>query len=362
MNQSNWWNDDAVASPPSAGPAPWTDDATIVKSSNQRVGVAHAGLPPGFGSRDAVGPPEVAVDERPGWLARTGSNAAVTGMVAGLLAGALGVGIFLAVDRSFSLTRDHRILVLCISVPILVGLFVASWAEVANRSWAAAARRGLFAVAAGVGGSLLGLLGATAIYETFFDKENSVLAAVVLAAAFGVIAALSGAAIGFTMSPRQALLGALGGFAGGGVGGLLIAVLSGHEVPLSGHIEQLPIIEVALPIPIATLLIGGSIGLLSQVTRSAWITIQEGPMAGREIILDKPKNTIGSASGCDVVLRDPDVGRKHAVINLTGPQPSLVVVDKQARSQVNRTDVAGAELSPHDLVLLGNTYFRVFVR
>jgi len=365
MNQNTWWNEDAVAGPPS-GATPWVDEptivkdeATIVKMANQ-VAIANAGQPNGRASREPVA--AAAADDRPGVLARTGSNAAITGMVAGLLAGAIGVGIFLAVDRTVVLTRDHRIVLLCISVPILVGGLVASWAEAANRSWAAAARRGLFAVAAGVGGSLLGLLAATWIYETFFDKDDALVSALVLAAAFGIIAALSGAAIGFTLSPRQAGLGALGGFVGGGVGGLLISVLSGHEVPLSGHVEQLPIIEVALPIPIATLLIGGSIGLLSQATKSAWITIQEGPMAGREIILDKAKNTIGSASSCDVVLRDPDVGRKHAVIDLTGDQPTLVAVDKHARSQVNRADVVNVELAPHDLVLLGNTYFKVFVR
>lgn len=365
MNQNTWWNDDAVTGPP-GGATPWVDEstivkdeATIVKTANQVV-VADAGRPNTYASRESM--QAAGVEDRPGMLARTGSNAAVTGMVAGLLAGAIGVGIFLAVDRTLDLTRDHRILLLCISVPILVGLLVAAWAEAANGSWAAAARRGLFAVGAGVGGSLLGLLGATWVYETFFDKDDSLIGALVLAAAFGIIAALSGAAIGLTMSQRQAGLGALGGFVGGGVGGLLIAVLSAHEVPLSGHVEQLPILEVALPIPIATLLIGGSIGLLSQATKSVWITIQEGPMAGREIILDKPKNTIGSASSCDVVLRDPDVGRKHAVINLTGDRPALVIVDKHARSQVNRADVVNVDLAPHDLVLLGNTYFKVFVR
>lgn len=363
MNQNTWWNEDAVASPPGAVSG-FADDATIVKNDativkNPSHYVADHGQANTYASREAM---HSAAEESPGLLARTGSNAAVTGMVAGLLAGALGVGIFLAVDRTADLTRDFRILVLCISVPILVGLLVASWAEAANGSWAAAARRGLFAIGAGVGGSLLGLLGATWIYETFFDKDNTLVSALVLAGAFGLIAMLSGAAIGFTMSLRQAALGALGGLVGGGVGGLLIALLSGHEVPLSGHVDDLPILEVALPIPIATVLIGGSIGLLSQATRSAWITIQEGPMAGREIILDKAKNTIGSGSGCDVVLRDPDIARKHAVINLAGSQPTIVVTDRHARSQVNRVDIDAVELAPNDLVLLGNTYFRVFVR
>ena len=366
MNQNTWWNEDAVDPPPGGSGASWNPDATIVKDEATIIKSARAAAPAGNAQYQTMppagAPAAAAVDTRPGLLARTGSNAAVTGMFAGLLAGALGVGLFLAVDRTQSLSRDARILVLCISVPLLVGLLVASWAEAANGSWAAAARRGLIAIAAGVAGSLLGLLGATWIYETYFDKDDSTIAAVVLAASFGLIAALAGAAIGFTMSLRQALLGALGGLIGGGVGGLLIAVLSGHEVPLSGHVDQLPIVEVALPIPIATLLIGGSIGLLSQATKSAWITIQEGPMAGREIILDKPKNTIGSGSGCDVVLRDPDVARRHAVITLTGDRPALVVTDRQARSQVNRADVSSVELAPQDLVLLGNTYFRVFFR
>ena len=74
-------------------------------------------------------------------LARTGSTAATAGIIAGLLAGTVGAVAVLVIDRNAHLSHDQRVVLLCIVVPILVGLLVAAWPEVANRSWASAARR-----------------------------------------------------------------------------------------------------------------------------------------------------------------------------------------------------------------------------
>ncbi|HEV3263516.1 MAG TPA: FHA domain-containing protein [Gemmataceae bacterium] len=115
---------------------------------------------------------------------------------------------------------------------------------------------------------------------------------------------------------RKIVRGVLGGTLGGALGGFLSLVLKGGWGVIFRHkpIDQ-------LYSPSATgfvalgLCIGLMIGLAQVVFREAWLRVEEGFRAGREMILSKPVLTIGRAEACDIGLfGDPAVERLHARI------------------------------------------------
>jgi hypothetical protein len=65
--------------------------------------------------------------------------------------------------------------------------------------------------------------------------------------------------------------------------------------------------------------IGLTIGLAQVILKEAWIKVEAGFRAGRELILARPEITIGRAENCDVGLfGDPGVDRLHATIQRQG--------------------------------------------
>src|SRR6185503_4186682 len=63
------------------------------------------------------------------------------------------------------------------------------------------------------------------------------------------------------------------------------------------------------------LCIGLLIGLAQVILKEAWIRVEKGRRAGREMILSKEKTTIGRAEACDLGLfGDNQIEKFHAVI------------------------------------------------
>jgi hypothetical protein len=106
---------------------------------------------------------------------------------------------------------------------------------------------------------------------------------------------------------RKSLNGVYGGLIGGLLGGLPFSLLmSTAALPRSGQL-------------IGLVLLGGSIGLmvgLAQVfLKEAWIKVEEGFRAGREVMLTKEETTIGRAETCDLGLfADNSIEKLHASI------------------------------------------------
>lgn len=124
--------------------------------------------------------------------------------------------------------------------------------------------------------------------------------------AFDIIRALnSGDRIGSGL--RKSLNGVYGGLLGGLIGGLPFSFLMNSiALPRSGQL-------------ISLVLLGGSIGLmigLAQIIlKEAWIKVEEGFRAGREVMLTKAETTIGRAESCDLGLfADNSIERLHARI------------------------------------------------
>jgi hypothetical protein len=119
---------------------------------------------------------------------------------------------------------------------------------------------------------------------------------------------------------RKVVNGLIGGTAGGILGGIVSLLLRGswgrlfHDKPADLLWSPSAAAFVALGA-----CIGLMIGLAQVILKEAWLRVEAGFRAGRELILARPEITIGRAESCDVGLfGDPTVERLHATIHREG--------------------------------------------
>jgi pSer/pThr/pTyr-binding forkhead associated (FHA) protein len=102
------------------------------------------------------------------------------------------------------------------------------------------------------------------------------------------------------------------------------------------------------------------IGLAQVILREAWLRVERGFRAGREIILSRPVLTVGRAEACDIGLfGDPDVERLHARLIRHGDGYLLKDEGTAGGTYVNGERLAGPRhLQAGDVIRLGNSQLR----
>jgi pyruvate/2-oxoglutarate dehydrogenase complex dihydrolipoamide acyltransferase (E2) component len=82
--------------------------------------------------------------------------------------------------------------------------------------------------------------------------------------------------------------------------------------------------------------------------------VERKPMDGREHTLDA--DVVIGREGCDVVLADPEVSRRHAALRMTGQGPAVEDLGSSNGTFVNGERIAGIMvLSDGDVVAFGST-------
>jgi hypothetical protein len=104
------------------------------------------------------------------------------------------------------------------------------------------------------------------------------------------------------------------------------------------------------------LCIGLLIGLAQVILKEAWIKIEKGRRAGREMILTRERTTIGRAESCDIGLfGDNQIERLHASILLAGNRYYVEDEKTPAGTYVNDQPVVGRmALKSGDLIRVGS--------
>ncbi len=188
----------------------------------------------------------------------------------------------------------------------------------------------------GMGGALGGLFG-----QVFHEYISHLLFFIGWIIAGGLIGASVGVydlSRAFTTEQdlripmRKVANGAVGGFLGGFLGGLLYGMLSG--------VEFLTHSGLALGLVVLGLCIGLLIGLAQVFLKEAWLKVESGFRAGREIMLSKNETTIGRAESCDVGLfGDNAVEWTHARIQLKNNQYVLADAETPGGTFLNGRSV-----------------------
>jgi hypothetical protein len=236
-------------------------------------------------------------------------RAVVTGGLLGLLvAGA--VGLIDAILNAVGSQRFVRLLV-CMGLGLVAGAVGGLVGE------------GLHALSARVGVApvLLEMLSVTAGW---------VLAGVLIGATVGAFdlaqAMMAGQALHGPV--KKVINGVIGGLLGGLVGGALF----GAVMVIAPTLRT----SLAVGLVIFGVCIGLLIGLAQVILKEAWVKVEQGFRAGRELMLTKDETVIGRAEGCDVALfGDMGVEKQHARIVLKNRKYLLEHVAEEGETYCN---------------------------
>jgi hypothetical protein len=159
-------------------------------------------------------------------------------------------------------------------------------------------------------------------------------------------------------SAKKLLNGLIGGTAGGLLGGILALLLrtAASKIFTDKVVDKL-LSPTATGFVALGICIGLLIGLAQVILREAWIKVESGRRAGREMILSKEKTTIGRAEACDIGLfGDNAIERLHAQILLAGNRYYLEDAKTAAGTFINDQPVAGrVPLRSGDRIRVGNS-------
>ena len=90
------------------------------------------------------------------------------------------------------------------------------------------------------------------------------------------------------------------------------------------------------------------------------LVAQSGPLAGRELPIDKPVLVLGRAAGSDILLEDQEVSRRHAEIRFAGGQVSITDAGSMNGTFVNGMRIQEMQvLLPGNEIRVGTTVFRL---
>ncbi|MBV8772533.1 MAG: FHA domain-containing protein [Deltaproteobacteria bacterium] len=150
-----------------------------------------------------------------------------------------------------------------------------------------------------------------------------------------------------SLSVPNMLKGALGGLIGGLVGG------AGFD--LIGSLSQSGLASRLIGFCVIGLAIGFFIGLVHQLTKSAWLAVEAGRLKGRQFRLAGATVMLGRAEESAVGLfGDPGVQPRHAVISHQGDSYTLKNLAVQAGTLVNGNRIEAVQLQDGDRLQIGN--------
>jgi len=166
--------------------------------------------------------------------------------------------------------------------------------------------------------------------------------------AWTLVGLMLGIGVGLaSLSLQNIVKGALGGAIGGFAGGILFDLIS--EMTQTGLVSRL------LGFAGIGLAIGLFIGLVQELTKMAWVTVEAGRLRGRQFRLEGATAMIGRAEENTVGLfGDPGVQPRHAVIERKGNSYTLKNLAVAQGTKVNGNRIETAALHDGDRIGISN--------
>lgn len=252
-----------------------------------------------------------------------------------------------------------------------IGTCVAFADVVSSRTWSKIGIVAAVAIPAALGAALvMGLIAhffySTAIesiYESAFEQayaedwtEQQVTDYVVLrlhpvrGIAWLLVGVAAGAAAGAAArSWKRTALAAAGGAVGGFLGGFIFDFFP----------TDWEWVSQAVGMTLTGLLIGLAMGLVEQASKSRWIEIVSGGLAGKQFILYKPVITVGSSPSADITLiKDPAIPEIAATLDTRGGQSKITASNPQIPIVVNGTTQFASAVADGDTITFGSTQIR----
>lgn len=275
----------------------------------------------------------------------------------------------------FSAQKEYGDLARSAITSAMVGLFVASTIGMLDALLNAVGfqrviRTGVCLIVGMFGGLVGGAIG-QALYGPFENPAFRVLGwaivGIAIGASIGVFdvqrAVLTKQPLG--QARRKMINGMIGGTVGGVLGGVMFEFVRQGIPTVASLVKEIDRSAMLAPRAIGLVILGVCIGLLigtAQVMlKEAWVKVEAGFKAGREMMLSKPETTAGRGEGNDIGLfGDNGVDKQHCKIVLQGGRYVLVEVGSPSGGTfVNGERISGpTPLRSGDLIGLGKSALR----
>jgi hypothetical protein len=171
--------------------------------------------------------------------------------------------------------------------------------------------------------------------------------------AWAIISIPAGLGQGIAIQERKVIVnGVLGAILGGLIGGLAFDPISWVLITADGQ----ALYSRAVGFAVIGLMVGFFVGLVEQFTKSAWLLMRAGPLAGKQFVLYKQPTVLGSSPKADVYLfKDDAIEPRHALIHNRGGRFEIEDCGTPAGTYVNDLPVSTQLLKKGDTIRLGKT-------
>ena len=173
------------------------------------------------------------------------------------------------------------------------------------------------------------------------------------ASAWALAAAPAGIGQGIALrEPKVLLNGLLGGVLGGLLGGMAFDPLSKLFVSADGEAW----LSRGVGLTLIGLMVGLFVGMVEQWTKSAWLLMKAGPLAGKQFVVFRNPTVLGSAPKADVYLfKDGAIEPRHALIHDRGGRFEIEDMNTADGTYVNGVPISRQILKSGDQIVLGKT-------
>lgn len=257
-----------------------------------------------------------------------------------------------------------------------VGLFLGAAEGIMCRNISRALVSGGLGLAVGFGGGLIAIIPTGVIFTLMstlafsfwenpqMDEMPTGFALLILmmgrAAAWSVAAIPAGIGQGIALREKKVILnGLIGGVLGGLIGGLLFDPISLVMLTEDGEAAY----SRAVGFGFIGLSVGLFVGLVEGWTRTAWLMMKKGPLAGKQFVLFKDATILGSSPKAEIYLfKDDAIEPKHAVIYNRGGRFEIEDQNTPDGLYVNGIPVTTHVLKNGDQIVLGKTVLEFALR
>jgi hypothetical protein len=172
-------------------------------------------------------------------------------------------------------------------------------------------------------------------------------------AAWAVAALPAGLGQGIALREWKVVLnGLLGGVLGGLLGGLLFDPIAVAFTTADGQAW----LSRGIGFTIIGLMVGLFVGIVEQWTKTAWLLMKAGPLAGKQFVIFRNPTVLGSAPKADVYLfKDEAIEPSHALIHDRGGRFEIEDMNTTDGTYVNGIPVKRQILKSGDQIVLGKT-------
>ena len=172
-------------------------------------------------------------------------------------------------------------------------------------------------------------------------------------AAWAIASIPAGLGQGIALREKRVIFnGVVGGVLGGLLGGILFDPISLVLTSADGQATY----SRAIGFVCIGLLVGLFVGLVEGWTKTAWLVMRKGPLAGKQFVLFKDTTTLGSSPKAEIYLfKDDSIEPRHAIIYNRGGRFELEDVNTPDGTYVNGIPIKRQMLQNGDQIVMGKT-------